>query len=246
MNLLLLAPTDLIDHNTACVKGRQLTHLHKTLRANQGDQITVGIENGLIGKATITELNNEQALLSFECTEPAPEPLPLKLIIGLPRPKMLRRIIQTAVTMGVKDLTFINSWKVEKSYWQTPWLSDEALRENVILGLEQAKDTQLPIIRQQKLFKPFVEDELAALADNTKKLVAHPFGALPCPVALNQTGTSNNTNAACTLAIGPEGGYTEYEVSKLNEQGFESVHLGPRILRVETAVPTLIARLFPS
>jgi len=240
MNLLLLSPHDITSDNTARISGRQLKHLHQTLRVKTGDTITVGIENGLVGTAVITSLDSAQAHLEYQCTEPAPAPLPLKLIIGLPRPKMLRRIIQTAVTMGVKDLTFINSWKVEKSYWQTPWLSDEALRENAILGLEQAKDTQLPKIRQKKLFKPFVEDELADLAENSTKLVAHPFGAQPCPIAISDKAPS------CTLAIGPEGGFTEYEVSKLNEQGFESVHLGPRILRVETAVPTLIARLFPA
>ncbi|PCH92113.1 hypothetical protein COB80_00750 [Candidatus Kaiserbacteria bacterium] len=89
-----------------------------------------------------------------------PKALPLTLIIGLPRPKMLKRIIQTATTMGVKNLYFIHSWKVEKSFWQTPWLKEEKILENCILGLEQGKDTQLPEIHLKKRFKPFVEDEL--------------------------------------------------------------------------------------
>lgn len=239
MNLLLLSQTDLVTSSRACISGRQVEHLHETLRAQQGDTITVGIENGAIGHALICTLSPTEATLEISCEQAPPAALPLKLIIGLPRPKMLRRVIQTAVTMGVKDLTFINSWKVEKSYWQTPWLSDEALRENCILGLEQAKDTVMPIIRQQKLFKPFVEDELAALAGDSIKLVAHPRTEAACPIAINE-------REHCTLAIGPEGGFTEYEVSKLNEQGFKSVHLGERILRVETAVPALISRLFPA
>ncbi|MDB2481016.1 16S rRNA (uracil(1498)-N(3))-methyltransferase, partial [Porticoccaceae bacterium] len=42
------------------------------------------------------------------------------------------------------------------------------------------------------------------------------------------------------------GGFIPYEIDKLNQVGFESVHLGQRILRVENAVPALVSRLFPS
>jgi RsmE family RNA methyltransferase len=49
-----------------------------------------------------------------------------------------------------------------------------------------------------------------------------------------------------SLAIGPEGGFIPYEIDKLNEVGFKTVHLGQRILRVETAIPAFISRLFPS
>ena len=51
-------------------------------------------------------------------------------------------------------------------------------------------------------------------------------------------------NGASSYFIGPEGGFIEYEIEKLKETGFEAVHLGPRILRVENAVPTILGRLF--
>lgn len=235
MNLLLLQASDMLEESTALIRGRQLEHLHKTLKLAIGDDLCVGLLNAKIGQGNITRLSKYEAEISITWLQSPPAPLPVTLIIALPRPKMLKRIIQTATTMGVKNIYFINAWKVEKSYWQSPWLSDEKLLENSILGLEQAKDTVLPTIHLAKLFKPFVEDVLPGIAANTRKLVAHPGSNQPCPIAIQQ---------ATTLVIGPEGGFTAYEVEKLRAIEFEAVHLGERILRVETAVPALLARLF--
>tara|TARA_R110001592_G_scaffold7190_2_gene40575 strand:+ start:25848 stop:26561 length:714 start_codon:yes stop_codon:yes gene_type:complete len=237
MNLLLLQPENMLSENLAEISGRQVQHIHETLNVEAGCQLTVGLLNERIGRATLLDLQKDSARLEIEWTSNSPVPLPLTLIIGLPRPKMLKRIIQTATTMGVKELYFINSWKVEKSFWQSPWLSDEKLLENCILGLEQAKDTIMPKIHLRKLFKPFVEDELAAISEGSLKLLAHPITEKACPA---------NIQSQTTLIIGPEGGFTPYEISKLEEVGFETVHLGSRILRVETAVPVLLGRLFQS
>jgi 16S rRNA (uracil1498-N3)-methyltransferase len=235
VNLLLLLPENMLTDTCAEVSGRQLAHLHSTLTTKEGDHLCVGLLNGRIGSALVTTLTADIVRLEVDWHASAPSALPLTLIIGLPRPKMLKRIIQTATTMGIKELYFIHSWKVEKSFWQSPWLNEEKIRENCILGLEQAKDTIMPTIHLRKRFKPFVEDELPAIALNTRKLLAHPGESTPCPIDIQDK---------TTLVIGPEGGFTPYEVEKIKECGFQSVHLGERILRVETAVPALVARLF--
>lgn len=235
MNLLLLNDADMMSPTEARVQGRQLNHIHETLKLKEGDTIQLGLENAQLGLGHLTMLSKDEARVSIEWTETPPVALPLTLFIALPRPKMLKRIIQTVATMGVKELYFINSWKVEKSYWQSPWLRDEKIRENCIMGLEQAKDTIMPNIHLRKRFKPFVEDELPALIKESRALLAHPGTSKACPIALKEQ---------VSLAIGPEGGFTPYEVEKLEEAGFESVHLGQRILRVETAVPVLLSRLF--
>ena len=94
----------------------------------------------------------------------------------------------------------------------------------------------LPSVRLEHLFKPFVEDHLPAIAANTAGLVAHPGSGENCPLALDRE---------CTLAIGPEGGFTPYEVAKLQDSGLRPVQMGERILRVENALTALLARLFP-
>ena len=132
-------------------------------------------------------------------------------------------------------MVLLNSYRVEKSFWQTPFLSPAAIREELILGLEQARDTVLPEMIIEKRFKPFVEDRLPALVADTLGLVGHPGEYPACPRAVQQP---------VTLAIGPEGGWIPYEIEQLHAAGLQPVQMGERILRVETAVPALLARLF--
>lgn len=235
MNLALLLDEDFVSPDQAVLTGRRLTHLHSVLRMAEGDLVPVGRVNGAMGYGRILKLTEARAILRVELTDPPPSPLPLTLVLAMPRPKMFRRVLQTCAALGVKDIWLVNSYKVEKSFWQTPWLAEDSLRENLVLGLEQARDTLMPKVHIRKLFKPFVEDELPALLENTRALVAHPGTSTPCPVHINQP---------TTLCIGPEGGFIPYEVDKLVEAGCEAVHLGQRILRVETAVPVLVSRLF--
>ncbi|MDO9618335.1 MAG: 16S rRNA (uracil(1498)-N(3))-methyltransferase [Pseudomonas sp.] len=235
MNLLLLEDGDFIATDRVLLSGRRLKHLHEVHRAEAGDSLRVGRLNGLMGSGQLLRLNAEEAELSVQLDQPPPEKLPLTLLLALPRPKMLRRVLQTVSSMGVPRLILLNSYRVEKSFWQTPFLEPAAIREQLILGLEQARDTVLPEVIIEKRFKPFVEDQLPGIAAGTLGLVGHPGDYPACPRAVEQ---------AVTLAIGPEGGWIPYEVEKLAEAGLQPVQLGTRILRVETAVTALLARLF--
>lgn len=235
MNLALLFNTDFIAPNRALLTGRRRAHLETVLGAKEGDSIPVGLVNGKTGTGEIVRLTEDEAELAVTLDSLPPEALPLTLILAMPRPKMFRRVLQAATALGVKELWLVNARKVEKSFWQTPWLNDDALTENMILGLEQAMDTMMPQVHMRQRFKPFVEDELPGLIGNRPALVAHPGASVPCPTHLN---------APAVLCIGPEGGFIPYEVAKLQEAGCQPVHLGRRILRVETAVPVLISRLF--
>lgn len=236
MNLLLLTPEDCPEPGRARLAGRRLAHVREVHRAAVGDTLRVGLVGGLMGQGVVTALDRDALELEFSLAEAPPPKLPLTLLLSLPRPKMLKRIFQTAAAMGLPRLVLMNSYRVEKSFWESPWLAPEAIREQLLLGLEQARDTVLPEVVLEPRFKPFVEDRLPALCRNSFAYVAHPGSARACPVAVD---------APVTLAIGPEGGFIPYEVELLQTAGFEAVHLGPRILRVETAVTALLARLYP-
>ncbi|TDV66100.1 16S rRNA (uracil(1498)-N(3))-methyltransferase [Pseudomonas sp. LP_7_YM] len=235
MNLLLLEEADFISADRVVLRDRRLKHLQEVHRAEIGDCLRVGRVGGLLGSAELLRLEGREAELCVTFDRPPPSKLPLTLILALPRPKMLRRVFQTIATMGVPKVILINSYRVEKSFWQTPFLEPAAIREQLILGLEQARDSVLPDIIIEKRFKPFVEDRLPAIVEGTLGLVGHPGGFPACPRVVGQP---------VTLAIGPEGGWIPYEVDLLRESGLAPVQLGERILRVETAVTALLARLF--
>jgi 16S rRNA (uracil1498-N3)-methyltransferase len=234
MNLLLFSPDELASNRQLTVSDRRFTHLTRVLNAEVGDNIKVGQLGGNTGVAQITEVTGEAATMHINLTQPPPAALPLAIVLALPRPKMLRRIFQTVASIGVKELHLINSYRVEKSFWQSPFLKEDAIRQQLCLGLEQSMDTVLPTVQLHKRFKPFVEDNLTDIVGARTALVAHPYDAAPCPTGLNQPAI---------LAIGPEGGFIPYEIEKLKEAGFDPVSLGERILRVETAIPVLVSRL---
>ena len=236
MNLILLLPDDDIDNaGRVRLQGRRLSHVREVHRAAAGDELRVGLLGGGVGIGRVLALTPDLLEMEVRLDNPPPPPLPLTLILALPRPKALRRLLRTASSMGVKRIILLNSRRVEKSYWQSPFLKAEAMNEQLIRGLEQARDTMLPEILLRPLFKPFVEDELPKLIRNTLSLVAHPTALAECP---------RNTDRAVTLAVGPEGGFVSYEVEKLTSCGFTPISLGERILNTETAVPALLARLF--
>jgi len=236
MNLLLLDDSDFIDNQRArLTDSRRLQHLLKVQRVKVGDSLRAGRLNGLMGQVQVLSLSQQQAELQVTLDQPPPPKLPLTLVLALPRPQMLHRLFQVIAAMGVPRLILLGSSRVEKSFWQSSRLAPEAIAHELLLGLEQARDTVLPTVEIERQFKPFVEDRLPALAKDSLGLLCHPGDYPPCPRAV--TG-------AVTLAIGPEGGWIAYEVEQLQQVGLQTVQLGERILRVETAVTALLGRLF--
>jgi 16S rRNA (uracil1498-N3)-methyltransferase len=236
MNLILLFPDDFSDQeNRVRLQGRRLKHVLEVHRAAIGDELCVGLAGGSIGTGKVTHLSQTVLEMEVLLDGPAPPPLPLTLVLALPRPKVLRRVLRSVSALGVKRIVLLNCFRVEKSYWQSPVLSPDVVQEELVLGLEQARDTMIPEVLFKPLFKPFVEDELPGLINKTLLFVAHPTASTLCP---------RDIQKAATLAIGPEGGFIPYEMDKLVQCGFTPVHMGERILSVETAVPALISRLY--
>ncbi|MBS1368513.1 MAG: 16S rRNA (uracil(1498)-N(3))-methyltransferase [Lentisphaeria bacterium] len=234
MNLLLLEPADFVSESVARISGRRHRQLLEVIKAVPGKQCRAGLLNGRTGTAEVSVITPEMTELSVDLSGEPPPKLPVTLIAALPRPKTFLKVLHTAAVMGVERIFFIESWKVDKSYWSTPLIEPESVRENLLLALEQAGDTVLPEVGFRRRFKPFAEDELPGIAAGTIALAGHPPAAEAMP---------RHLSGKVTLLVGPEGGFTDYEIGLLAGNGVRPVSFGRRIMRTEFAVTALLARM---
>jgi RsmE family RNA methyltransferase len=235
MNLILLFDSDFMTPVRVRLFGRRYLHIKDILKAEQSWQLTVGKINGLMGRGEVINKTSDSIELEVKLDTKPPKSLPLTLILALPRPPMLKRILFSAAMLGVKKIIILNFNRVEKSLWNSSSLKPPAIEEQLILGLEQAKDTIMPEVILKKGFKPFVHDELPALIKGKSALVAHPGGSV--------IARSEATKQSLILIIGPEGGIIDYEIEALKAAGCQTIDLGPRILRTETVLPYILGLL---
>ena len=234
MNIVLLDPRQTETEIWSISSKRQLEHLKQHVDVQVGDSLKVGIREGKRYLTEVVEVTEQAIKLKPVKEEAVPVKLAVTLIVAMPRPKVLRRLIMDSVTLGVEKIILLHSYRVDKSYWQTPFL--QQLDQYVTLGLEQAGDTIAPKIEIYKRFKPFVEDVLPGLVTaDCPAYVAHPYAEMKMPFAIDHP---------CTIVIGPEGGFIPYEVDLLIKNGCQAVSLGNRILRTETAISYVLGRLF--
>lgn len=229
MNILLL---DKITDGGATLSKAQTQHLQTVLCAKVSDVVKVGLIGGKIGTASIKTLGDEKtqaSLTDITLTKPPPKKLSVTVVLALPRPKVLRRLIMDMSAIGVPHIVLTNSYRTEKSYWQSPLLA--RIDEFVFEGLQQGADTIAPSITFEKRFKPFVEDRLPALGDDI--WVAHPDP---------KVGNLSEHCLPDVVIIGAEGGFIDYEIELLSQNGVKVFCLSDRILRTEAAVNVILGR----
>ena len=233
MNTILLKKSDFTAPDTVRLCDYRLEHMQKVLKSKVGSFCKVGLLNGNLGKGTVTYIDNSAVEMQITLDTAPPLPLDLILICAMQRPQTYKKVLHSAITMGVKQLVFFGSFKVEKSYWDSPVLSPEIFERESITALEQCCDTIMPTVEYHKYFKKFVDDELPRLSQNREVYIAHPACGDSFP---------DKPQTPALLLVGPEGGFTDYEVSRLLETGAQGGTLGSRILRTEVALPVLLGK----
>lgn len=232
MNLLLLDRAEIDANSHAQLRGRRAAHLQTVLRVAVGDTIRTGILDGPIGTARVLAIATDLVEVSVTCETTVPL-CHDTLLLAVPRPKVLQRMLEHAAALGFAQIVLFRSWRVEKSHLDSKQLLPAVQEEHLRLGLEQSQRTQLPRVQFFPLFRPFVEDHLAKLILPQHRFCAHPSAA---------TSTAElrlTKSAALALAIGPDGGFLPYEVAQLAQHGFLPVRLGPHPLRTESALSVL-------
>ena len=234
MNRILLEREELQTDGTVTLSDERAAHIREVLRAEVGQTLRTGWVDGFAGASTLLEIDANSVRLQPDHTQAMPEPW-FDLLLAMPRPKVLKRLWPQLAALGVGRVVLLNAGKVEKCYFSSQWLDPAYYRPLLIEGLTQAGLTRLPEVLVRARFKPFVEDELDTLFRQSLRLLAHPGprGAMP----------KVRGEARPLLAVGPEGGWTDYELRMLQARGFRLFSLGDRTLRTDTACIALISVL---
>ena len=237
VTLILLDAAELGPGGEVRLEGRRAAHVLEVLRPACGERLQVGVAGGLLGRGEVVALALAPAAVTLRVVldRPPPPRSPVDLLLALPRPKILRKVLHAVASMGVGRVVLLGSYRVEKSYFSSPLLAPAAMARELRLGLEQGRDTVAPEVATRRFFKPFVEDELEAFFPESARLLADPSGA--CTLAASHPSASR-----AVIAIGPEGGWTAYEAAELRRRGFSAFSLGPRVLRVDAAVPFAVGQ----
>jgi len=237
MNRILLQPGEVRADGRVRLEGRRARHILEVLHAQAGQDVRVGVLNGAAGTATVEESGDGAVLLACRMERAEPPPRPLDLLLALPRPKVLKRLWAPLASLGVRRILLTNAAKVERNYFDTHWLQPEHYEPLLIEGLEQAGDTRMPEVGVRRRLRPLVEDELPRLCPAGTRIVAHPHAGRRlrdlCPRA----------DEPVLLAVGPEGGWTDFELDLLIRNGFTAAGLGPRTLRSDVACIALVSVL---
>lgn len=239
MNLLLFNPADLGSSNLLSVTGERSEHIRKVLKLGPGDELRVGEINGGTGSAEVVEITSSGAVVVRvgRLEQEASCVRDLRLIVALPRPQILKKVLQTAAMFGAAEICFCGAKRVEKSYWSSKLLRPEATRENLLLGMEQGEVTRLPEVQLVRNFSSAVADEKL----NGKKalrLYADRGG-----LALSKQQGLEGLAEPVVMAIGPEGGWVDSEREIFENNGFLKIGLGRYNLRVEVAAAAALGQL---
>lgn len=214
---------------TKCLQGDdpRAQHICKTLRASVGAKVFVGFANDLRARAQVTLMEADGGVsLKVIGTEPAPKPLPITLLIGLPRPHTAKRILFESASMGVHELHFFEAERGEPSYAKSSLWSGDEWKERLRLGTEQSFGTHVPEVVMHR----DLPSAISTLADDGAHIALDNYEATGCLPEL-----LSDTHRSAVIALGPERGWAPAERAIFLEHGWQLAHLGAHVLRLETA-----------
>ena len=237
MNRILFERGEIADGIATC-GGVRAEHILNVLHGEVGQTLKTGEVDGLVGTGEIVEIvrggGDPLVRVKVDHSERGLEP-GFDLILAPPRPRVMKRLMPQLASLGVGTIVLVGAKKVEKDFWGATLLKEENYRPLLVDGLMQAGTSVVPRMETRRNFRRFVGDELDSLFPTANRVVGHPGGAPNAPA---------QKPGRLLLAVGPEGGWTDDEVSLLESHGFSRYSLGSRILRTDTALVALLARLW--
>ncbi len=212
------------------VTGEEAHHGVIVCRLRPGDEVFVFTEQGSEFRCEVEASRKGQlkARIIEKLMNDVESPLEITLIQALPKAAKLEQIIVHATELGLTRLVLVKSERAFSGERADRWRR---------MALEAAKQSGRRIIPRIELTVPFDKLDLDGFADSLKLLACER----PCAGSLSRIAAEHEGKGSVVIASGPEGGFTETEMSRLLGAGFQCVSMGPRVLRTETATLALVA-----
>lgn len=210
------------------IAGPEAHHLLHVMRAAVGDEITLFDGQGGEYRATIVNLGRRELELDVGNRHEVDRELARRIVVGVALPKGDRQkwLVEKLTELGAARLVpLVTHRGTVKPHDRV----EEKLERAVVEASKQCGRNVLMEVASPQPFSEFIQN------GEGLRLIAHPGGD-PLHVGGGQT-------EAISIAIGPEGGFTDDEVALADEHGWRRVSLGPAILRIETAAMAAVARL---
>jgi 16S rRNA (uracil1498-N3)-methyltransferase len=214
--------------------GPEAHHLLHVMRATPGERVILFDGTGSEFIAVVEQVKRSEVELRVteRCAVDRELPFPLTVGLALPKGDRQKWLVEKLTELGVTTLVPLITGR---SVAQPSSGALDRLRRAVIEAAKQCGRNRLMQISTLQRWEAWLNDHCYLPNDpQFCRLLAHPAG-------LPLTELAPIQNAAVQLAIGPEGGFTDAEVSAALSAGWQTVSLGPRILRVETAAIALAA-----
>ena len=229
MNILLLEENEV----DLAASDPRVRHVRKVLRLGVGDRLRAGIVNGVSGTAVINVLDDRGMRVRFEPDERIdqpgpPQPTPVDLLLGHPRPIVLRRLLRDLSTIGIRRLIVVPTELGERSYLTATMWRD--IRPLLIEGAAQAGVTRLMEVERCRSLADGIRTASAVAEAEQMRVVLHPTADRTLRAALDA-----GSAGSLLLAVGSERGWTGKELELLTDANLEVAGMGERTLRTETA-----------
>ena len=239
-NLRFYSPDKLHVGATVKLNDNAAVHATKVMRLNIGDTLTLFNSDGNDYTCAITSIKKTEALAIVKSFAPMANesPLNITLLQGISSGDRMDYTIQKAVELGVTAIQPIATARsVVKLTTERAAKRLEHWQNVVIAACEQSGRAIVPKVAAPLTISAWLQannDKLSS--DANLRILLNPIGAKPLS-ALPKT-TQN-----IQLLIGAEGGLSDAEINLATNHGFQSIVLGPRILRTETAALVAIAAM---
>jgi 16S rRNA (uracil1498-N3)-methyltransferase len=220
------APPETFTGNLVTLDEEEAHHARAVLRLSEGDAVRVFDGAGREFEAAVTEISKKRVILALgEALDGDLEsPLALTLAAALLKADKFEWVIQKAVELGVTRIVPLVTEHTEIG--AVRGASENRLVRWRRIALDATKQCGRRVL--MKLDDPVAFDAALAANDSAARVFFAERGAVGW-----RGGESRPTSAVAY--VGPEGGWSDWEIGEAREAGCRLVTLGPRILRAETA-----------